>query len=117
MDDLLGWPTAKMTCLLFAVQQRFYRSLKNGWIQGRQYKSLNGGWVMAAGATVLNFKLGGKAMYHGKIVESVTLGAGETVAANDIARSLDLVTFAALIFITVCFLMPMASRLIEMSLA
>ncbi|NQZ10990.1 MAG: cobalamin biosynthesis protein CobD, partial [Algicola sp.] len=100
MDDLLGWPTAKITCLLFALQKRFYRSLKNGWIQGRQYKSLNGGWVMAAGATVLNFKLGGKAIYHGKIVESVTLGAGEPVVVDYIARSLNFGTFAALIFIT-----------------
>lgn len=110
MDDLLGWPSAKITCLLFACQKRFYPALKNGFVQGRQYKSLNGGWVMASGATVLNFTLGGKAMYHGKIVESVTLGCGESVVANDIARSLALVKTAALIFITSCFFIHLTIR-------
>jgi adenosylcobinamide-phosphate synthase len=27
MDDLLGWPSAKVSCVLFACQKRFYRSI------------------------------------------------------------------------------------------
>ena len=99
IDDLLGWPSAKITSLLYAVQGRFFSSLKNGFKQGRQYKSLNGGWVMATGATVLNIKLGGIANYHGKQHKSVELGSGDPVSLSAIAPSLQLVQRAAFIFI------------------
>ena len=103
VDDLLGWPSAKITSLLYAIQGRFFTAIKNGFIQGRQYKSLNGGWVMATGATVLNIKLGGLANYHGKQHQSVTLGCGETVSTNAIKPSLRLVRDSAIIFIG-CYL-------------
>lgn len=108
MDDLLGWPSAKVTALLYACQTNFSFSkmknaLQNGYQQSKQYKSLNGGWVMATGASVLNFKLGGSATYHGKEVISPILGCGEVVGKNDIFRSINLVNKAVLIFIIVFF--------------
>jgi len=103
VDDLLGWPSGKISCILYALQGRFVTALKNGFIQGRQYKSLNGGWVMATGATVLNIKLGGVAHYHGKQLKSVELGSGEPVSSLAIAPSLRLVRKAAVIFIVSCF--------------
>ena len=99
MDDILGWPSAKISSLLYSCQGNMLKSLKNAYIQGRQYKSLNGGWVMASGATVLNFKLGGQAVYHGKVHQSVNLGCGKEVQRNDIQRSLLLVKYSAFIFI------------------
>jgi len=108
MDDLLGWPSAKVTALLYAGQtnlslSKMISSLKNGYQQSQLYKSLNGGWVMAVGASVLNCKLGGAAIYHGKKVISPTLGCGKTVAKNDILRSINLVNKAVLTFIIICF--------------
>jgi len=104
MDDLLGWPSAKITALLYACQTNFSFSkmalaLRNGFQQSQRYKSLNGGWVMATGASVLHFKLGGLSVYHGKPIVSVTLGCGETVVKNDILRSIKLVNRAVVILI------------------
>ena len=113
MDDLLGWPTAKVSSLLYASQALWCRhtsifnALRNGWCQGRQYKSLNGGWAMATGATVLNVSLGGQGIYDGKVVESVTLGQGPQVTTTDIVPSLNLVRNAAIIFIISCFLVSL----------
>lgn len=99
MDDLLGWPTAKITTLLYGCQGNLLSALRNARIQGRQYKSLNGGWVMASGATVLGISIGGRATYDGKVVESVTLGTGPQVTTKDVEPSLTLVGNALLIFI------------------
>jgi len=118
MDDILGWPSAKVTALLYACQTNFslskmIRALKNGYQQSQSYKSLNGGWVMAVGASVLNFKLGGSAIYHGKKVMSPTLGCGETVTKNDIFRSINLVNKAVIIFIIIYFCYEVISIIYE----
>jgi adenosylcobinamide-phosphate synthase len=104
IDDLLGWPSAKVTSFLYALQGRFFSALRNGFMQGRQYKSLNGGWVMATGATVLNIKLGGVANYNGQHLKSVELGCGKSVSRFSIVAGLQLVKNAALIFIGCSFL-------------
>jgi adenosylcobinamide-phosphate synthase len=106
MDDLLGWPSAKISSLLYAFQTNLslpktINALKNGYQQSKHYKSLNGGWVMATGASVLNFKLGGSAIYHGKEVISVTLGCGNNLVRNDISRSLNLVNKAVITLIVI----------------
>ncbi len=108
MDDLLGWPSAKVSALLYGCQTNFsflkmVNALKNGYQQSQFYKSLNGGWVMATGASVLNFTLGGTAIYHGKAVTSPTLGCGDPVSKKDIFRSVTLVNKAIIIFIALCF--------------
>lgn len=108
MDDLLGWPSAKISALLYACQTNFSLSkmanaLKNGYQQSQHYKSLNGGCVMATGASVLNFTLGGAAIYHGKEITSPTLGCGKPVVRKDIFRSVTLVNKAVIIFITLYF--------------
>jgi len=109
MDDLLGWPSAKVSALLYACQTNFslpkmIYALKNGYQQSQHYKSLNGGWVMATGASVLNFTLGGTAIYHGKEVTSPNLGCGGLVVRKDIFRSVNLVNKAVIIFIALCFI-------------
>ena len=101
LDDLLGFFSAKVCTLLYALQSKsfkvFTKALKNSASQGNQYKSHNGGWVMAAGATVMNIKLGGSASYHGKLVESVTLGCGNKIEIEDIPNSVLLVKRAAIL--------------------
>ena len=106
MDDWLGWPSAKITALLYAIQgafkNRFISSLSNAKKQSQKYKSLNGGWVMAAGATVLNVQVGGQAVYDNQPIQRVTLGVGEIVISNDILRSIKLVLNAVGLWF--CFL-------------
>ena len=71
----------------------------NAFQQSQKYKSHNGGWVMAAGATTLNIKLGGRSIYEGKKVLSPLLGQGACVTVADIPRSLKLVRRASALFI------------------
>jgi len=117
MDDLLGWPSAKITALLYACQtncslSRMVSALQNGHCQSQHYKSLNGGWVMATGASVLNFTLGGSAIYHGKKVTSPLLGCGAPVVKKDILRSVKLVNKAVILFIAVCFCCEIVNAII-----
>lgn len=97
LDDILGFITAKICTLLYAIQGRITLSLVNAYQQGNLYKSHNGGWVMAAGATVLNKKLGGSAQYNGKVTTSVTLGCGDNIDVEDIPKSVKIVQRAALL--------------------
>lgn len=99
LDDALGFVSGKVCTLLYAIQGRFLMSIKNAYQQGNIYKSHNGGWVMAAGATVLNRTLGGSANYHGKQVNSITLGMGPSVTLNDIPSSILIIKRATLILL------------------
>jgi adenosylcobinamide-phosphate synthase len=115
LDDLLGFISGKCCTLLYAIQGlkhgRVFNSLRNAYSQGNKYKSHNGGWVMAAGATVMGLQLGGSALYHGKKINSVTLGLIKDVLNNpeainnaatvdDIPLSLTLVTRASLLLLS-----------------
>ncbi|WP_189377942.1 cobalamin biosynthesis protein CobD/CbiB [Thalassotalea profundi] len=102
-DDLLGFFTGKCCSLLYALQGNVIESIKNAYLQGNQYKSHNGGWVMAAGATVMNIRLGGLANYHGALVKSVTLGNGKAIAIDDIPRSITLVQRATALLLLFVF--------------
>lgn len=106
-DDILGFITAKICTVLYALQQPFLPALTNAYHQGNQYKSHNGGWVMAAGATVMKITLGGKALYHGKIVTSPTLGvnknANTSITYKDIPRSIAIVQRATISLIILVF--------------
>ncbi len=116
MDDLLGWPSAKVTTLLYAIQglnnKRFARSLFNAKNQSQHYKSLNGGWVMAAGATILNIQLGGIAVYDNHKIQSVTLGEGDHVTSIDILRSIRIVSNAVWLWIGLLLFIVVLEKLI-----
>ena len=107
MDDLLGWPSAKLTALCYALvgsklglnYQLFSQAFINSYQQAKSYKSLNGGWSMAAGATVLQIKLGGSSIYHGEKIASPILGQGNQVSSTDIQKSLNLVNKATLLLL------------------
>lgn len=99
MDDLLGFVSGKITVLLFAVLGLLKGCARdiivNAYRQGQTYKSHNGGWVMAAGATLINVRLGGaSARYFGKQIHSPELGTGDTVQDTHIVTSLAAVRHA-----------------------
>lgn len=105
LDDALGYLSGKYCTLLYAIQgiknKLFIKALRNAYQQGNQYKSHNGGWVMAAGATVMNIKLGGSAQYHGNVTQSVTLGDGNAATIKDIPSSLAIVRQASLLVVII----------------
>ena len=108
MDDALGFVSAKITALLFAIiglfKHRTKQALINAYSQSQAYKSHNGGWVMAAGATVINVCLGGSAVYFGKTIISPQLGQGEVVQSKHIKASLTLVKQAVVLWLLFVFL-------------
>jgi len=109
LDDLLSFFSAKICTVLYAIQAKrlthLICALKNAYAQGNQYKSHNGGWVMASGATVMNIKLGGIALYQGKTVESITLGCGETINSEDIPKSVSIIKRATMLLTISVFLL------------
>ncbi|GLX79760.1 cobalamin biosynthesis protein CobD [Thalassotalea insulae] len=104
LDDLLGFISGKICTVLYAMQGNLKQALSNAYQQGNSYKSHNGGWVMAAGATVLKRQLGGTANYHGQQLNSVTLGQGRPVQAQDIKASLTIVTNASMLLVITTFI-------------
>ncbi|MGB0495834.1 MAG: adenosylcobinamide-phosphate synthase CbiB, partial [Kangiellaceae bacterium] len=108
-DDLMAWPTAKFTAVLFAIQASnkttFYKALSNANKQSKNYKSLNGGWVMAAGATVLGIQLNGN-NHYGNIKQTITLlGEGLDVCKQDILRAVNLMDYSISIWMGLLLLL------------
>lgn len=117
MDDLMAWPTAKITALLFALQGLrkglFFRAIINAYQQSRKYKSLNGGWVMASGATVLGVSLGGSNLYHNTVSANAILGQGRTVKKQDILASIRLMNTSVLIWLVILFVVCISENIIQ----
>ena len=113
LDDVLAWPTAKVTGWLFALQGVSRRvcciAIQNAQSQSLQYKSRNGGFVMSAGATVMSIQLGGEASYHGETKLSGHLG--DTTAKNKpveiqhIKESVRLMNRAVLIWLAIILIL------------
>jgi adenosylcobinamide-phosphate synthase len=87
VDDVLNWIPARLTAIGYSL----YGDTKTAWQcwqqQGNQWYSPNAGPVMAAGAGSLGLKLGGDALYDGKLKARITLGRGRTAEAKDITRA------------------------------
>jgi|TARA_B110000116_G_C16783235_1_gene559477 adenosylcobinamide-phosphate synthase len=89
IDDMLGYVSARVTVLLFALQKP--RSLAAAWHYGRRWYSPNAGPVMAAGAGALAIQLGGDQRYNGELKQRPMLGAGDQPHAAHIGSALLLV--------------------------
>ncbi|MCK5813491.1 MAG: cobalamin biosynthesis protein [Cocleimonas sp.] len=87
VDDVLNWIPARLTAIGYSL----YGDTKTAWQcwqqQGTKWYSPNAGPVMAAGAGALGVKLGGAALYDGKLKERLQLGTGRTAKADDITRA------------------------------
>ena len=91
LDDVLNYIPARLTALSYALLGKTHSALACWREQARAWDSPNAGPVMAAGAGALQVKLGGAAIYHGKIEQRPELGCGEPANRTDIARAVRLV--------------------------
>jgi adenosylcobinamide-phosphate synthase len=91
LDDLLNFVPARLTALTYAQLGATRRALACWRAQAPAWSSPNAGPVMAAGAGSLGLRLGGAAVYHGRVEERPLLGEGNAPNANDIGRALALV--------------------------
>ncbi len=91
VDDVLNIIPARISATLYLL----FGNSKQAWqawkTQGKNWYSPNAGIVMASGAGALGLKLGGSAIYHGKLKERLELGSGNTPKADDIHRALKLI--------------------------
>lgn len=99
LDDALNALPAGVTVLAFAIAGDWKRSLHCSREQGGLTDSPNAGRVMAAGAGALGVRLGGPAVYDGRVLDKPVLGEGAPPARHHIADALALVRRAVVILL------------------
>ncbi len=87
VDDILNWIPARLTALSYSLHGDFKTAWHCWRTQGIKWYSPNAGPVMAAGAGALGLKLGGAAIYDGKLKPRLALGIGRSPKARDITRA------------------------------
>ena len=90
-DDLLNLVPARLTALTYAL----LGNTRNAWScwrrQAASWSSPNAGPVLAAGAGALAVRLGGAAIYHGRLEQRPKVGAGDPATVGHIRAALALV--------------------------
>ena len=99
VDDLMNWAPARLTALSYALVGATSAALTSWKTQAAECQSPNAGVVMATGAGALEVKLGGAALYRGKLEERPQLGCGDLAVADDISRALNLIDRALLLWL------------------
>ncbi|MFG2572151.1 cobalamin biosynthesis protein [Streptomyces sp. NPDC048481] len=90
LDDVAGWPGARLTAVLAAVAGDDPRGAVRAWrADARRHPSPNAGPVEASFAGALGVRLGGSLSYGGRVEHRPVLNgaAGRPVVAGDIERA------------------------------
>ncbi|MFI6487803.1 cobalamin biosynthesis protein [Streptomyces sp. NPDC050564] len=92
LDDVAGWPGARLTAVLAAVAGRDRRGAVRAWrADAPKHPSPNAGPVEASFAGALGVRLGGTLSYGGRVEHRPVLNeAGRAVAVRDIERAVRL---------------------------
>jgi adenosylcobinamide-phosphate synthase len=92
LDDLAGWPGARLTAVLAALAGDDPRGAVRAWrADADRHPSPNAGPVEASFAGALGVRLGGTLSYGGRIEHRPVLnGAGRAVTTRDIERAVRL---------------------------
>ncbi|PBC64538.1 cobalamin biosynthesis protein [Streptomyces sp. Tue6028] len=92
LDDVAGWPGARLTAVLATVAGGAPRSAARAWrTDARRHPSPNAGPVEASFAGALGVRLGGTLSYAGRVEHRPVLnGDGRAVAVADIERAVRL---------------------------
>ncbi|MEV2254946.1 cobalamin biosynthesis protein [Streptomyces sp. NPDC050147] len=92
LDDVLGWPGARLTAVLAAIAGESPRGAVRAWREdAAKHPSPNAGPVEAAFAGALGVRLGGTLSYAGRVEHRPVLnGDGRGVEVSDIERAMKL---------------------------
>ncbi|MER7974568.1 cobalamin biosynthesis protein, partial [Streptomyces sp. NPDC096080] len=104
LDDLAGWPGARLTAVLAAAAGDDPRGALRSWrADAERHPSPNAGPVEASFAGALGVRLGGTLSYAGRVEHRPVLnGAGRPVAVPDIERAVRLSRRVGLLALGVC---------------
>lgn len=97
-DDIMGYLPAKATAVSYAILGNTKQAMECWKAQAQACSSPNGGPVMTSGAGSLNIRIGGPAMYHGKMHNKIYMGSGELAKPEDIPRACRLVVRTSLLW-------------------
>lgn len=104
IDDVLNYFPARITASLYLLSGKRKSALQAWKTQGHNWYSPNAGVVMATGAGALMLKLGGNAIYHGKLKQRPDLGAGSQPTFADIRPALRLIDRSVYVILGLVFL-------------
>lgn len=104
LDDIFNFIPARLTAITYALMGKFSIGISCWQHQAHHCDSPNAGPVMTAGAGALGIKLGGPAMYHGKVKFRPEMGAGEQAVRQDILRAIALLQRSVLFWLLVIVL-------------
>lgn len=90
-DDVLNYVPARLVAFTYALLGNTRQAWACWRSQARQWDSPNAGPVMASGAGALEVRLGGAAVYHGRLHARPLLGCGAAADASSIDRAMALV--------------------------
>ncbi|MFE6283781.1 cobalamin biosynthesis protein [Streptomyces sp. NPDC057877] len=104
LDDLAGWPGARLTAVLAAVAGPDRRGAVRAWrADAAQHPSPNAGPVEASFAGALGVRLGGTLSYGGRVEHRPVLNdGGRSVAVADIERAVRLSRRVGVLALAVC---------------
>ncbi|QIP87119.1 cobalamin biosynthesis protein [Streptomyces sp. Tu 2975] len=104
LDDVAGWPGARLTAALAAVCGPDRRGAVRAWrADAAEHPSPNAGPVEASFAGALGVRLGGSLSYGGRVEHRPVLnGAGRAVEFGDIGRAVRLSRRVGLLTLAVC---------------
>ncbi|MDQ7073842.1 MAG: CobD/CbiB family cobalamin biosynthesis protein [Gammaproteobacteria bacterium] len=99
LDDVLNYPSARLTALSYALLGRTRWGLRCWKTQAALCDSPNGGVVMSSGAGSLGVLLGGGGYYHGQWQDKPILGCGREPRREDILAVVVLFNRATLLWL------------------
>ncbi|CAM5252592.1 cobalamin biosynthesis protein [Streptomyces fumanus] len=105
LDDLAGWPGARLTAALAALAGDDRRGALRAWrADAHRHPSPNAGPVEASFAGALGVRLGGTLSYAGRVEHRPVLNgtAGRAVRVTDVARAVRLSRRVSLLALGVC---------------
>lgn len=100
-DDLLNWIPARITSLIILLPHLFsLRVLSTFWKYRRSHLSPNAGYPESAMAAILNVKMGGPAMYHGRLIEKDYINPnGDDMDIKDIKKAIKIIWHRSVIIL------------------
>ncbi|MFD7324541.1 cobalamin biosynthesis protein [Streptomyces sp. NPDC059875] len=112
LDDVVGWPGARLTAALVTVAGGDPRGAARAWRQdAAQHPSPNAGPVEASFAGALGVRLGGTLSYGGRVEHRPVLnGEGRAVEVGDIERAVRLSRRVTALTLAVCVGGRLAAR-------